>query len=42
MEGARYRHALEGELARTIISLDAVRSARVHLAGIPRCASRPL
>jgi flagellar M-ring protein FliF len=25
MEGARYRHALEGELARTIISLDAVR-----------------
>lgn len=35
MEGARYRHALEGELARTIISLDAVRSARVHLA-IPK------
>lgn len=35
MEGARYRHDLEGELARTIISLDAVRSARVHLA-IPK------
>lgn len=35
MEGARYRHALEGELARTIIALDAVRSARVHLA-IPK------
>ncbi|MCS3460284.1 flagellar M-ring protein FliF [Aeromonas sp. BIGb0445] len=35
MEGARYRHALEGELARTIISLNAVRSARVHLA-IPK------
>lgn len=35
MEGARYRHALEGELARTIITLDAVRSARVHLA-IPK------
>lgn len=35
MEGVRYRHALEGELARTIISLDAVRSARVHLA-IPK------
>lgn len=35
MEGVRYRHALEGELARTIIALDAVRSARVHLA-IPK------
>lgn len=35
MEVARYRHALEGELARTIIALDAVRSARVHLA-IPK------
>ena len=35
MEGARYRHALEGELARTIIALDVVRSARVHLA-IPK------
>ncbi len=35
MEGARYRHALEGELARTVISLDSVRSARVHLA-IPK------
>jgi len=32
MENMRYRNALEGELARTIISLDAVRSARVHLA----------
>lgn len=31
METARYRHALEGELARSIIALDAVRSARVHL-----------
>ncbi|MGL4753513.1 MAG: flagellar basal-body MS-ring/collar protein FliF [Aeromonadaceae bacterium] len=35
METARYRHALEGELARSIIALDAVRSARVHLA-IPK------
>ncbi|MGL5949680.1 MAG: flagellar basal-body MS-ring/collar protein FliF [Aeromonas sp.] len=35
MENARYRHALEGELARTIISLNSVRSARVHLA-IPK------
>ncbi|MED5526525.1 MAG: flagellar basal-body MS-ring/collar protein FliF [Pseudomonadota bacterium] len=32
MESARYLHALEGELARTIIALDQVRSARVHLA----------
>lgn len=32
MENMRYRNAQEGELARTIISLDAVRSARVHLA----------
>lgn len=32
MESARYMHALEGELARTIIALDPVRSARVHLA----------
>lgn len=32
METMRYRHALEGELARTIITLEAVRSARVHLA----------
>lgn len=35
MENMRYRNALEGELARTIIGLDAVRSARVHLA-IPK------
>lgn len=35
METARYRHALEGELARTMIALDAVRNARVHLA-IPK------
>ncbi|NLS13701.1 flagellar M-ring protein FliF [Vibrio sp. SM6] len=35
METARYRHGLEGELARTIISLNAVSNARVHLA-IPR------
>lgn len=35
METSRYRHALEGELARSIIALDAVRSARVHLA-IPK------
>jgi flagellar M-ring protein FliF len=35
MEGARYLHALEGELARTIMALNAVRSARVHLA-IPK------
>lgn len=32
MENMRYRNAQEGELARTIISLDAIRSARVHLA----------
>ncbi len=35
IESARYRHGLEGELARTIISLDSVVNARVHLA-IPR------
>ena len=35
METARYRHAMEGELARSIIALDSVRSARVHLA-IPK------
>ncbi len=35
METARYRHGLEGELARTIISLNSVVNARVHLA-IPR------
>lgn len=32
METARFRRALEGELARTVTSLDQVRSARVHLA----------
>jgi len=32
MENARYQHALEGELARTISSLKAVEAARVHLA----------
>jgi flagellar M-ring protein FliF len=32
MESMRYRHALEGELARTIITLNTVRNARVHLA----------
>nr|WP_245823661.1 flagellar basal-body MS-ring/collar protein FliF [Photobacterium proteolyticum] len=35
METARYRHGLEGELVRTIIALNAVTNARVHLA-IPR------
>ena len=32
MESARYQHALEAELERTIASLGAVRVARVHLA----------
>ncbi|MGD9598633.1 MAG: flagellar basal-body MS-ring/collar protein FliF [Steroidobacteraceae bacterium] len=32
MEGARYQHALESELARTIASLQPVASARVHIA----------
>jgi len=35
MEQARYRHSLEGELARTIASMGSIRSARVHLA-VPR------
>jgi len=35
MESARYQHALETELARTITSLQAVGGARVHLA-LPR------
>ncbi|EKO3629077.1 flagellar basal-body MS-ring/collar protein FliF [Vibrio metschnikovii] len=35
METARYRHGLEGELVRTIMSINAVSNARVHLA-IPR------
>jgi flagellar M-ring protein FliF len=32
MEAARYQHALEGELARSIGTLNTVQSARVHLA----------
>lgn len=32
IESARYRRGLEGELARTIASLQSVRNARVHLA----------
>jgi flagellar M-ring protein FliF len=35
MENARYQHALEGELATTIASINTVRGARVHLA-IPK------
>lgn len=35
MENARFRRSLEGELARTVTSINAVRSARVHLA-IPK------
>lgn len=35
METARYRHGLEGELVRTIMSMNSVANARVHLA-IPR------
>ncbi|WP_211827045.1 flagellar basal-body MS-ring/collar protein FliF [Kistimonas asteriae] len=35
LENVRYRRGLEGELARTIISLRQVRNARVHLA-LPR------
>jgi len=35
IENARYRRGLEGELARTIASVKAVRNARVHLA-IPK------
>ncbi len=35
VQNARYQHALEGELARTISELDNVRAARVHLA-LPR------
>ena len=35
MEATRYRRGLEGELARTITSLNSVRAARVHLA-IPK------
>jgi len=32
LESARYQRALEGELARTITSLNSIQSARVHLA----------
>lgn len=35
MENARYLRSVEGELARTISSLEAIRQARVHLA-VPR------
>lgn len=35
MEGARYQHALETELARTITNLQPIEGARVHLA-LPR------
>ena len=38
MESARYQHALEAELGRTISSLGAVRDARIHLA-LPRRTS---
>lgn len=38
MEGARYQHALESELARTIASLQQVGAARVHIA-TPRNSS---
>lgn len=37
MENARFRRSLEGELARTIASIHAVRAARVHLA-IPKAS----
>lgn len=37
MEATRYRRGLEGELARTIASIHAVRAARVHLA-IPKAS----
>jgi flagellar M-ring protein FliF len=37
MESTRYKRSLEGELARTITSINSVRSARVHLA-IPKTA----
>ncbi|MCG6418569.1 flagellar M-ring protein FliF, partial [Vibrio fluvialis] len=35
MESARYRHALEGELARSIVTMESIALARVHLA-IPK------
>jgi len=37
METARYRHALEGELARSIVTMESVALARVHLA-IPKAS----
>ncbi|HEB60043.1 MAG TPA: flagellar basal body M-ring protein FliF [Gammaproteobacteria bacterium] len=38
IQNARYQRALEGELARTIMSMSVVRSARVHLA-LPKQSS---
>lgn len=38
MENARYQHALETELARTIANMQPIRSARVHLATPRRSA----
>lgn len=38
MEAARYHHALEIELARTMTSLQAIEAARVHLAVPPQSA----
>lgn len=38
MENIKYKRSLEGEIARTISSLDVVRSARVHLA-VPKQTS---
>ncbi|MEN3160121.1 flagellar basal-body MS-ring/collar protein FliF [Alkalimonas sp. NCh-2] len=35
MESMQYQHALEGELARTIITMDGIRNSRVHMA-IPK------
>ncbi|NJD06000.1 MAG: flagellar basal body M-ring protein FliF [Methylococcaceae bacterium] len=32
MEGVRFQHALEGEIARSVMTIHGVRSARVHLA----------
>lgn len=32
METARYQHALEGELARSVMSIGAIETARIHLA----------
>ena len=38
IEGARYQHALEIELGRTIASLQSIRNARVHLA-LPKASA---